>query len=222
MDAQDTIKTVTNSNSAIVPFDETGFVTFRDQNELRNAAAFLMQVTNVVPKHLTKYGSSAVMAALMTLKQRKWPVSAMNQMGWINDKITIYGSLYSATAETHPEFGEKREFFIDKEHNKICSENKNLNAEAWAAVVQIKKKGSKEWVEYYFTMDDAKKAGIVRNVWITYPRDMMMHKARKRAYDAEFASAVNGLLYHEDLVELEPETTRDVTATDDLNAELGA
>lgn len=203
----------------LVPLDENGIPKFENHLELSNAAAWAMQKTNVVPEHLKKHGASAVMAALMVLKQRKWPITAMNEMGWINDKITIYGSLYTATAEMHPEYGKKREFFLDEKQTVISAENKNLNAEAWAAVVQIKRKNSDDWVEYFFTMDDAKKAGIIRNVWKTYPRDMMMHKARARAMRAEYASALHGLEYHEDLIELD-EPTRDVTSTADLNQEL--
>ena len=36
-----------------------------------------------------------------------------------------------------------------------------------------------------------------------------MHKARKRALNAEYASALEGIEYHEDIVE----TVRDVTPT---------
>ncbi len=202
--------------ATIIPIGDDGHLTFSNAVELRNAASIALQ-TRLVPDNLKKEGIEAIAAAMMVCKQYNLPQKAMNQMAFIKGRITCYGSLVTALAERHPAYGEKREFFLDKEQNRICSENKNLNAEMWAAVVQIKKKGADDWNEYFFTMEDAKKAGIIENVWKTYPKDMAMHKARKRALNAEYASSIEGIEYHEDLREVY-ETTN---AADEINRTFG-
>jgi hypothetical protein len=207
----------------IVPIDEKGLLTFSSQIELGRAASIAIQL-ELAPDHLRKEGRAAVGAAMILCKQYNLPQKAMNQMAWIKGKLTCFGSLVTALAERHPMYGEKQEFFVDEVGEKICSANKNLKAKPWAAVVQIKKRESDVWTEYYFTYDDVEVAGLAKNAkpesaWSRYFRDMMMHKARSRALRSEYASALEGIDYHEDQMD-SWSSLKDVThtgAADELN-----
>lgn len=199
---------------------ENGLVQFSNHLELEMAVAYMMgRMVGAVPKHLVKEGAAAVRAALVMCHQYRLPQTAMNEMGYIEGKITCFGSLVTALAERHPEYGEKREFFIDEDGEEICSANKNLKKEVWGAVVQIKKKGHTFVNEYTFTTKDAESAGLMKkaenatSTWYKYFRDMIMHKARKRGLYSNYSSALNGVLYHEDVVEA-MSGYRDVTRTE--------
>ena len=48
--------------------------------------------------------------------------------------------------------------------------------------------------EYFFTEDEAKTAGLLSNgVYTKYLKDMLFHKAKWRAMNTEYASALKGL-----------------------------
>jgi hypothetical protein len=208
-------------NAVVVQIDEKGLFSFRTQQELANAAAIAIK-TMLAPDHLRKEGVNAVASALVLCKQYNLPQKAMNQMAYIKGKLTCFGSLVTALAERHPMYGEKKEFFVTEEFDEICFKNKNLRAVPWAAIVQIRKKGQEHWTEYFFSIDDARQAGLLTSTtkpdsgWIKYFKDLIMHKARSRGLRAEYASALEGIDYHEDIIE----TLIDVTPRDDAQKAL--
>jgi hypothetical protein len=227
-----------NVPAIIVKIDKEGLLSFTNHLELAQAASIAIQ-TKVAPKHLRDEGREAVAAALLLCKQFRLPQKSMNQMGWVKDKLTCYGSLVTAMAERHPLYGEKKEIYIDENQEVICLANKNLNETPYAAIVMNRKKGQTHWTEYYFSMDDAAKAKLDKpkkrsgdinhdSPWIKYTKDMLMHKARARMNRAEYASALEGIDYHEDVSEalLRDVTPRgfgnndDMDVAEELNKEL--
>ena len=193
-----------------------GLLDFTNQEELKLAANVAM-ATDLALKQIKDKGLPAVCAALLACKQYGLPQKAMGQMGYIHGKITFYGSLVTALAEQHPDYGEKIVKFVDHDQEEICMRNKNLNKEVYACVILGKKKGDDNFSEFFFTIDDAKKAGLYpakeHSAWAKYTKDMIYHKANKRHNDALYASAVEGINYHEDLVGVFEE--RDVTPAED-------
>ncbi len=212
------VKDKTNHNNVVVAVDQYGNYTFSNQIELRRATDMMIK-TSMAPDHLIREGFEAVAAAMVLCKQFGLPQKAMNQMAFIKGKLTCYGSLVTAIAQKHRKYGEKREFYVDDKIEEICVANKNLKAKVFAAVVQIKKRGEQHWTEYYFTIDDAIDANLINEKtkpdsgWRRYFKDLLMHKARKRALSAEYASALEGIEYHEDVVEAFVQQPRDVTKT---------
>lgn len=208
---------VTPVAKVLVPISERGAFIFGNHTELAQAAQMLMKL-KIAPDHLRKEGVEAVGAAMIFCRQFGLPDKAMNEMAWVKGKLTQFGSLVTALAERHHQYGEKREFFLDEKQDEICSRNKNLNAKVWAAVAQIRKKGQEHWTEFYFTMDEAQTAELMGNpTWKKYPKDMLMHKARARAFKAEYASALNGVDYHEDVVEALEREVHSLDETKSLN-----
>jgi len=197
-EAKEEVKTVTVKPIGI---GSHGDLMFSDHTELSRAANLMMKL-KMAPEHLRKEGVEAVAAAMLFCRQFGLPDKAMGEMAWVKGKLTQFGSLVTALAERHPQYGDKREFFLDEEQEVICSTNKNLHKAAWAAVCIVNKKGSQISNEYVFTIDDARKAGLLSNpTWEKYTKDMLMHKARARALRSNYASALNGVAYHEDVME---------------------
>lgn len=152
----------------------------------------------IIPKHL-ETDAQAIGAILFCKQLGVPPLSGIGQVACIHGKFAAYGSLFTALAQKDPDFGYDEVFYLDEKQDKICAENKNLNNPAWACVVRTQKKGSPFINEFSFNMDEAQQAGIVRNVWKTYPKSMLFWKTIARAYRATYPAALNGLLLFEDL-----------------------
>ena len=176
---------------------ETGEISASTLTELASSVAAYRRA-GLVPKHL-ETNAQAVGAILFCKQIGVPPLIGIGQVACIHGKFTAYGSLFTALAQRDPDFGSDEIFYLDEEQNKICSENKNLTAPAWACVVRTQKKNSPFINEFVFTMDEAQQAGIVRNVWKTYPKDMLRWKALARAYRTTYPAALNGILMYEDL-----------------------
>lgn len=94
------------------------------------------------------------------------------------------------------------------------------------AICKVKRKDIPSYQEGRFSVADAKAAGLWgKDTWKNYPKDMMMHKARKRAA-AMFADVLCGLPVLEDIEEvpaerhtLSPEIAR-VAEPDPLMVEM--
>lgn len=204
---------------AVVSFNENGVVDFKNQSDLVSAAGLLIK-TSLVPDHIKKDGIPAVMSAIAFCKQHSLPYSAMNEIGYVKGKLGAFGSLYTALAQKHPLFGETVVIYVDEQMNEICLANKNLNAEVWACVIRVKKKGDELWHEYYFTKYEAKTAGLLsNNTYQKYLKSMLYHRAKKRAYDTEYASALNGVESMELLIQ--ERDIKDVSPLASLNERLG-
>lgn len=203
---------------ALVTFNKEGLVDFKDHKELGNAAQFLIHM-KLAPEHF-KGDPKAIMAALTMCKQLNLPYSAMNEIAYIKGKLGAYGSLYTALAQRHPQWGEMIVLYTDDKMNVISLENKNLNAEVWACVIRIKKKGDESWHEYYFTKDEAKTAGLLsNNTYQKYLKTMLFHRAKVRAFSTEYASAINGIESAEIL--MQEQEIKDVSPLAELNERLG-
>lgn len=168
----------------------------------------------LIPKHLET--NAQAVGAILFCKQIGVPsLVGLGQVACIHGKFAAYGSLFTSLAQRDPDFGFDEIFYLDEKQERICVQNKNLNEPAWACIVRTQKKGSPFINEFVFTMDDAKEAGIIRNVWKTYPKDMLRWKALARAYRSTYPAALNGIMMAEDLrTDWNP---KDVSPKVDLN-----
>lgn len=212
-----------DTGQKLVEFGNQGDLLFSDQGDLRRAANLLMQ-TKTAPKHLADGGTTAIAAALLLCRQKNLPVSAMNEMAYIYGKITVFGTLYTALAEKHPEYGEQEIFYIDESGERICYENKNLKLAPWACIIKSRKRASSIWNEFSFSTEDARAAKLLtqstkdESTWKKYLKDMLYHKAKKRCFDAQYASAVHGIDCYE---EASYRDVEDSSAVEEFNKRLG-
>lgn len=132
----------------------------------------------------------------------KWQL-ALNHMANIKGQLSIYGELPGALAEQTKEVVEKHVYRIDAEMKKICIENGNLDADPYAGVCIIQRKG-REKKEFTYTIEEAKKGGQYPatrrdgsinkdSPWMKWTGLMLMRKAMALAVKFEFPDAVMGV-----------------------------
>lgn len=66
-----------------------------------------------------------------------------------------------------------------------------------------RRRGSDEWTEIGFTMDDAKRAGLQGGNWSKYPTEMLMARATTRLCRAIFPDAIAGLRSIEEMEDID-------------------
>lgn len=121
------------------------------------------------------------------------PVSGLRNIAVVNGSPTIFGELPLKLAYQTKELEKIEEFVIDENYEKICVENKNLKAKPWAGVCLLKRKNFAV-VEGTFTMDEAEAAKLLgkSGPWQTYPKVMLMRRARANALKIAFPDAIGG------------------------------
>ncbi len=183
--------------------NEQGMVDFKSAEELFNTAKILIALGAVPdrfkdPRKLT--------GPLFFLAQHKRPYSFLRLIAEIQGSMCIFAEGLPALGQQDPNYGDIEEFHID-ENGKRIDEN-NPKAEVYAAVVKVRRKTSSIWSTYMFSKYDALKANLFKNpVWKSYPKDMLLHRARARAYKAQYPNALLGLDVYEDRIDIMKEVS---------------
>lgn len=202
----------------IIPKDHTQLVRFIDQ----------MISAKAIPKHLEN--REQVLAAWNYAAQLNLPPQpSLRNVAVIEGTPQLFGDLPLSLAQRHKDYMWHEEFTIDKDYQKIAFENKNLNAEIFAAVVIFMRKGMKQPESFSFTWDDATRAGINRlktrnnndTIWAKYPQIMLVRRARAMGLRAKFADALCGAAIAEEL-NYAPDLMKDVTPNVDRAQDLNS
>src|SRR5690606_8949384 len=115
-----------------IQMNEKNELIFRNHIEFHRYCSMLV-ATKMVPKHLET--PEQVMAAWNMATQLGLPPQlSIRNIAIIEGVPSLFGDLPLALAQRHPDFSEYSEFCIDSDYNRICYENKNLNAEVFAGV----------------------------------------------------------------------------------------
>lgn len=137
------------------------------------------------------------------------PQRILSRMMIINNVIGIWGEAPKFLAEQTGELEDFQLFVYDKDHKEIKFENKNSNEEVYGACCRIKRK-DRTINEYLFTMDDAKRAGLLGKIpWKGYPQAMLRWKASGMGFKFEFPDALMGAEIAEYTYDVLPE--KDIT-----------
>lgn len=176
----------------------------------------------------TKEKRMAAYSMAQSLMGQQWQL-ALNHIAIIKGQMCIYGELPGTLAERTGEVEEKHTYLISRDYRKICTENENLNAEIYASVTKIKRKG-RAAKEFTYSLDEAIAAGQYPakkrdgspspdSPWNRFTKIMLMRKSQTLALKFEFPEAFGGVPIAEyDFDEL-PEMT-DVTPKKDRASEL--
>lgn len=122
------------------------------------------------------------------------PLTGMRQIAVVQGTPCTFGDLPLALVQRTGKMESINEYLIDDKGVKICTENKNLSGNAVAAVCRVKRKGDPEILERFFSLDDAKTAGLGGSpTWKAYPKVMMKYRARSQALKDKFADCLNGI-----------------------------
>lgn len=174
-----------------IAFDQAGMMAPKDSAEEWRVAGLFLN-SGALPKQFKNVPQ--VIMALQFLKQHKLPtLVAIRQTTIINGNLSIWGELPLGLVNRSGlnEFFD--EYLFDKDYNKICVTNKNLDAEVFGAVCVAKRKGFSA-TERTFTVDDAKKAGLwSKDIWKLYPKRMLQMRARSVALKDAFPDVLSGI-----------------------------
>lgn len=188
----------------LIPLTEDGEIVATSLQGLNRACSYLAS-SGLLPKTFDTAAKVAV--GLMMCKEMglKGLISLRN-IAVINGVPSIWGELPLAIARRSGRLAGFKEYLIDKDYNEICLKNKNLNAEIFAAVCEIKREGY-EWAQYVYTAQDAAKNPNSGNqVWKSYRNVMMKRRARSMALKDQFCDMLGGVSiaeYDHDIIPME-------------------
>jgi len=195
---------------AMIKMGEHGIVISDLQEEL-NICKTLVEA-KMVPASLDS--PQKLFAARQLCRELGLPVvAAIRQVYVINGSPSLWGDTPLALVRQSKLLESIREYLIDKDYKEISIANKNLDTPHIAAVCTVKRKDS-EPKEFFFTVEQAKKAGMGGGpVWAKYPTRMLQMKARGLALKNEFPDVLMGVAIAEYDYDEIPGVTKDVTNT---------
>jgi hypothetical protein len=121
------------------------------------------------------------------------PLNGLRNLAVINGTPSLWGELPLAMVRSSGQLEYINEYLIDKNYNKICFENKNLDAEIFAAICELKRKGGEKKTFVYTIADVAKNPNSKSIVWNNYRPIMMKRKARSIGIKDEFGDIIGGM-----------------------------
>jgi hypothetical protein len=125
------------------------------------------------------------------------PLTALRQIAVIKGTPAAFGDLPLSLCYAKGKLERIKEFLVDDHFNEISFANKNLNAKVFGAVCIVKRIGDPDPLETFFTMDNAKQAGLLGSdkavPWNQYPQIMLKYRARSMALKSKFPDCLNGI-----------------------------
>lgn len=151
------------------------------------ALAQVMIASGLVPQSF-RTPQAVFMAMQYGAELKLSPVAALSSIAVINGKPSLYGNALMGVAQRSGLLEDAREWV----------EGEGDNAKAFCSV---KRKGIATPKVGEFSAQDAKNAQLWGKAgpWKMYPKDMLLWKARARAYRALFGDVLNGMPMFEDV-----------------------
>lgn len=158
--------------------------------------AEMLSSSQMVPKNYQNRPQDTLVAMMMGSELGLNPIQALQNIAVINGKPAIYGDALLALVQSHPRFGGHEESFDDATMTATCT--------VW-------RKGDPTKHTVKFSQEDAQKAGLwgKSGPWQSYPKRMLMWRARGYALRDKFADALGGLITVEEARDIPPE--QDIT-----------
>lgn len=190
---QEEIKKTPPQDMVAIEIDKnTKTLIARDNKELMRMIQIFMQ-GNSFPSSIDTPAKCITAWNLACSLNPDAPQRLISRMMYVNGQLGIWGEAPRALAERTGEVEDFELFVVDEKYERICLENKNLSHDPYAAVCRIKRKGRTK-NEYYFTVDEAEKAGLLskRGPWQQYAKAMLCWRAQGQGLKFEFADALMG------------------------------
>lgn len=218
----------TENKPALIAINERGMVEAKNNSELLRYCGAIVN-SGIVPDRFNT--PQKLFGALMFVRGLGLSDVSIRQVAVIHGVPSLFGDLPLSLVQAKGELEKFQEFWIDREYNKICFENKNFTAEPWAAVCFMKRKGQ-EVGQAFYTMDDAVKANqyppkkrdgsaLPESPWNRHTKMMLRYKARSICLKSVFADHINGVSiaeYDNDL--MGEENMKDIGGSQDAAAAL--
>jgi len=152
----------------------------RDMDQAMRLADMLAN-SGMVPKQYIKNPQGTLVAMMMGNEIGLNPLQSLQNIAVINGKPSIYADALLALVQNHPKFGGHEESFDEQTMTAYCT--------VW-------RKGDEKKHTVSFSRADAEQAGLwgKQGPWVTYPKRMLMWRARGYALRDKFADALGGLI----------------------------
>lgn len=175
----------TQSPGSAIEVTERG-IQPRDTDELMRLASKVAQ-SDLCPQSYRGKPADIILAWEHGAELGFSRLQSLNAIAVVNSRPCIYGDAGTALVMEKGLVDAYSEGFSGEEMS-----------DEWTATVTMGRKGVKGEFVGVFSVADAKRAGLWgRATWKTYPRDMLLWRARWRAYKGGFADALRGLIFRE-------------------------
>lgn len=154
--------------------------------------AEIMSKSSIIPKDFAGNPGNILVAVQWGMELGLQPMQAMQNIAVINGRPSLWGDAVIALVRS----SSVCEYVIEESLDD-------------RAVCRVKRRGEDEQSRV-FTMDDAKKAGLIGKTgpWTQYPKRMMQMRARSWALRDVFPDVLRGMPIAEEVMDSEP---RDIT-----------
>lgn len=151
-------------------------------------------------------------------------IASLNEIAVINGNPSLFGDMPLKLVRDSGQLEHIEEYLVTRDYERICIENKNLDAEAWASVCDIKRKGYKQKT-FTWTMDQQARTGNRNPVWKAYPTIMLTRKARSIALKSEFSDILGPVsiaeYHHETIPNIREVNEPRQNALDEFESKFG-
>lgn len=167
--------------------DVTSGVAFSRVGQAMEAAQ-VFAATSLIPKALQGKPQDVLLVLLKGAELGLKPLQALSEIHIVDGKAGVSAKLKMALCLQRPEC----EFFI------------MVTSTAEKAVYRAKRKGAPEPVEYSYSIEDAKRAGLThKQNWLNHPAAMLRARCSSALADSVFPDLVQGVLESDELREVE-------------------
>lgn len=193
-------KKETKREAGLIALDDNKGLAIKDHGQLMRYLGQL-KIGGGFPKQF-KTVEQAFAAWTLAASLGLVPQQAWRQIADVKGSLSLFGDLPLALVKKSGLLVEAtfKEFLVDKDYKEISRENKNIDAEFIAAFCRVQKKEG-EIKEYWFSVEDAKRAGLWMRKsaagndmpWTQYPQTMLKYRARSIALKTEFPDVLAGI-----------------------------
>lgn len=175
-----------------IQLSEEGALKPKDITQLRAMCSLYKQSTALAPE--LKNNATLLMALQISVTMKVNPVVILNGLMVINNRFRFHSALPSNLCMKSGKLESIKTFCIDKEYKEISLANKNLLEAPIAGVCHTLRAGDDTEMETFFTIEDAKNAGLMgRTTYKGYLKQMLMARARSANLEYYYADVLGGL-----------------------------
>lgn len=162
-----------------------------------------------------------IMTGVTLVRELKLPpLSGLRQLAIINGSPSLWGELPLALVRNSGLLESIDEFLIDKDYKRICFENRNLDAEIYAAICVIKRKECEQKSFAYTKMDADLNPNSRGIVWKSYRSIMMKRRARSIALKDEFGDVLGGIAIAEYDYDVIPKAGQEISVVREKGSQI--
>lgn len=167
--------------NAIAKTNNSGFSLQPQNLDQAMKLAEMLANSGMVPKQYVANPQATLVAMMMGNEIGLNPLQSLQNIAVINGKPSIYADALLALVQNHPKFGGHEESFDERTMTATCT--------VW-------RRGDEKKHVVTFSQADAQQAGLwgKSGPWQSYPKRMLMWRARGYALRDKFADALGGLI----------------------------